>query len=218
MRFNFHALQCRHDKMQFKFMRPPLDFHKLHQYYISQKVDYKLKYAHCPMWITISYLHYRITRTGRIVSEVEVVLIHNWEVVDHLGGAEQTQVEGDDGVGDGVEIRQRNNYQNKHQEDPVGCIDLGYGGSKQNEDGNLVQVELHEPPEGIIQVNNELSCLVESIAHVPIAGVKLWVGLPKSSTLDALHGGTASMDWSYLITIFTIVSIIFTCMGRCMYM
>ena len=71
-----------------------------------------------------------------------------------------------------------------------------------------MQVEFHKSPESVVQVDDELPCLVESITHVPIAGVELWVGLSEGGTLDALHGGATSMDWCYLITFFIIVSIV----------
>ena len=98
-------------------------------------------------------------------------------MVDHLQCSQQPKVQGDHRVHEGVEVRQWDGDQQKEQQDPVACTDLGQCHSKEDQGGNLVHVELQQPPNKVNQGHYDFFGLHKKVDGDLVTSIQLRAGL-----------------------------------------
>ena len=74
--------------------------------------------------------------------EVEVALLYDGHLVDHLDRSQRSEVEGDEGVGEWVEVGQGECHHCSQQQQPVRSTHLRDGCSKEDQGDDFVQVQL----------------------------------------------------------------------------
>lgn len=103
--------------------------------------------------------------------EIKISLLNNWHLVDHLQSGQQSEIQGNHGIHQGIEVGQWDGDEYHDQQDPVACADLRQCHREEHQSGYLVHVQLQEPPDEVNQVHHNLFGLCEQVQCELVAPV-----------------------------------------------